>query len=142
MSLLLTQRPAGLSQRQACQVLASPRSSVQREQRRRAFCGPRRLPATSRRYCRQPRQLSELERRQALQVLHSETFQDQPPARVYHTLLGQGRYLCSISTFYRLLRRHGQAGERRWQRPPERVNLFGTTEEKVKFFFLFSVSGS
>ncbi len=119
MNLLLAQRPASLSQRLACRVLAFPRSSVQREQRRQTFCGPPRPPVTSRRYCRQPRQLSEWERRQALQVLHSETFQDQPPAKVYHTLLDQGRYLCSISTFYRLLRRHGQAGERRWQRPPQ-----------------------
>jgi putative transposase len=43
-------------------------------------------------------------------VLHSQRFVDLAPAQVWATLLDEGIYLGSISTFYRLLR---QAGESR-----------------------------
>ena len=62
----------------------------------------------------QPRALSAVERQQVLEVLHDpERFWDAAPASVYATLLDEGSYLCSISTMYRLLREHGETGDRR-----------------------------
>ena len=48
---------------------------------------PRRPPA---------RALSEQERGQVLELLHSERFVDCSPAQVYATLLDEGRYLASV----------------------------------------------
>jgi transposase InsO family protein len=48
-----------------------------------------------------------------LEVLHAERFWDTAPASVYATLLDEGSYLCSTSTMYRLLRQHGETGDRR-----------------------------
>jgi hypothetical protein len=45
--------------------------------------------------------------------LHQERFWDAAPATVYATLLDEGSYLCSVSTMYRLLRAHGETGDRR-----------------------------
>jgi putative transposase len=50
-----------------------------------------------------PRALSEQERAEVLTVLHEERFMDLAPAEVYATLLDENRYLCSISTMYRIL---------------------------------------
>jgi putative transposase len=46
-------------------------------------------------------------------VLHAERFWDQAPTSVYATLLDEGVYLASIATMYRLLRAHGETGDRR-----------------------------
>ena len=48
-----------------------------------------------------------------LAELHSERFVDTSPTEVWATLLDEGRYLGSISTFYRLLRQAGESRERR-----------------------------
>jgi putative transposase len=50
-----------------------------------------------------------------LDVLHSERFCDASPAQVYFTLLDEGVYLASESTYYRLLRSRGEVHERRRQ---------------------------
>ena len=63
----------------------------------------------------QPRALSESERAAILDELHSERFVDMSPTEVWATLLDEGRYLGSISTFYRLLRQAGESRERRRQ---------------------------
>ena len=64
---------------------------------------------------RQPRALGEAERRQVLDVLHSERFVDKPPAAVYAALLDEGTYHCSIRTMYRILHDHQEVRERRNQ---------------------------
>ena len=46
-------------------------------------------------------------------MLHDERFCDLAPASVYARLLDEGRYLCSVSTMYRLLRARGETGDRR-----------------------------
>ncbi len=46
-------------------------------------------------------------------MLCEDRFGDLAPAQVYATLLDEGRYLCSISTMYRILREHDLARERR-----------------------------
>jgi putative transposase len=67
--------------------------------------------------CRPPsvRALTVAERTQVLQVLHEPRFVDLAPREIYATLLDENRYLCSISTMYRLLRWAGELRERRAQ---------------------------
>ncbi len=64
----------------------------------------------------QPRALTDEERRALLEVLHSERFCDVAPAEVWATLIDEGTYLASVATMYRVLRAHGETGERRRQR--------------------------
>lgn len=60
-----------------------------------------------------PRSLSAEERERVLLVLHEERFVDKAPREIFATLLDEGRYLCSISTMYRILREHEEVRERR-----------------------------
>ena len=63
----------------------------------------------------QPRALAPAERAAILAALHAERFADTAPAEVWATLLDEGTYLGSLSTFYRLLRQAGETRERRPQ---------------------------
>jgi putative transposase len=56
-----------------------------------------------------------VEHQQALAVLHERRFADRAPGQVYAALLDEGRYLCSVSTMYRLLAGAGEGRERRAQ---------------------------
>jgi putative transposase len=60
--------------------------------------------------------LREAERQEVLTLLRAEEFCDLAPAQVWARLLDDGRYLCSISTMYRLLANAGENRERRRQR--------------------------
>ena len=62
------------------------------------------------------RALSEIERQEVLDLLHSERFVDQAPAQVAAALLDEGRYLCSVRTMYRILDANQEVRERRNQR--------------------------
>jgi putative transposase len=64
---------------------------------------------------RPPLALSASEEQNVLAVLNSERFVDVAPAEAYARLLGEGSYLCSPRTMYRVLERHGQVRERRDQ---------------------------
>jgi putative transposase len=57
--------------------------------------------------------LSEPERQEVLDLLHSDQFRDLPPTQVYPILLDEGRYLCSVRTMYRLLAQQNEVHERR-----------------------------
>jgi len=61
------------------------------------------------------RALSEQEEKEVLGCLNSERFVDKSPAEVYATNLDEGNYQCSLSTMYRILRKHKQVRERRNQ---------------------------
>jgi putative transposase len=81
-----------------------------------------------------PRSLSEPERQQVLDVLHSEPFADKAPAEVYAALLDRGQYLCSIRTMYRILDDEHEVRERRDQlRHPtyQRPQLVATAPNQV-----------
>jgi putative transposase len=63
----------------------------------------------------QPRALPAAEREAILDVLHSSRFADLAPDEVWATLLDEGIYLGSVSTYYRVLREAGESRERRRQ---------------------------
>jgi putative transposase len=112
----------------ACRSLSVSRATLYRRRRP----GPP-LPAATPRP-KPPRALSHQERRQILDVLHSQPFADQAPAEVYAALLDQGRYLCSIRTMYRILDDQQEVRERRDQlRHPtyQKPQLVATTPRQV-----------
>ena len=97
----------------ACFVIGASRAGYYRRHRLRPAPGrPAPIPHRQR---PQPRALSAQERRAILDVLHSDRFVDMFPAEVWATLLDEGVYLGSPSTFYRLLRHAGEVRERRAQ---------------------------
>jgi putative transposase len=104
MSAVIEQRPEHLPLTAACYALQVHRSAVYH--RARPNIANRSISA-SRKKAKQPRALSRPERQQILDVLHSESFCDQPPAQVFQKLLEQDTYLCSVSTMHRLLRKSG-----------------------------------
>jgi len=120
MSLILNSPlPAGISERKACDVLAICRNTLRAIRQRFQFCGPVSRLRRQRKEAPQPRALSDAERQHVRAVLNRDEYHDQPPAQVFHSLLQQGVYLCSISTMHRLIQADGLNGERRPQRPPQ-----------------------
>lgn len=99
--------------RAACEAAGVSRAGYYR--RHRHSPPPARPEPIAHRQRRQPRALSPTERQAILEVLHSDRFADQAPAEVWATLLDEGVYLGSESTFYRLLRQAGEVRERRRQ---------------------------
>lgn len=93
----------------ACRGVGVPRATLYRRRRPKPL-----LPAAPSRP-KPRRALSEAERQQVLDVLHSEPFADKAPAEVYAALLDQGQYFCSIRTMYRILHEHQEVRERRDQ---------------------------
>src|SRR3954452_14272946 len=85
-------------------------------------------------------------------MLRLQRLVDQGPAAIWPTLLDEGGYLCSESTMYRLLRRHGEVRERRRQatHPPRKkpeleaaapnrvwswdVTVLPGPEKRIKYF--------
>ncbi len=97
---------------EACRVLALPRASYYRHhQRRDSEQDASRSEGRRRRTS--PRKLTEPERQEVLDLLHSERFVDMAPPQVVATLLDEGEYLCSTRTMYRLLEERGENQERR-----------------------------
>lgn len=89
-------------------------------------------------------QLSQAERSVILETLDSERFADLAPAQVYAQLLDEGRYLCSVSTMYRLLRANGEVRERRrLARHPEyhKPELLATGPREVFSWDITKVRG-
>ena len=95
-----------LGLRGACEVIGVSQAGYRRH--RQSPAPPRPEPSRiAHRQRHQPRALSTAEQQTILQVLHSDRFADLAPAEVWATLLDEGVYLGSESTFYRLLRRAG-----------------------------------
>ena len=99
--------------RAACDAVGVPQATWYRRHRQSP---PRPRPAPiPHRDRAQPRALTEAERQAILTELHSDRFADLSPTEVWATLLDEGRYLGSTSTFYRLLRQASGTRERRRQ---------------------------
>jgi putative transposase len=97
----------------AARAVGAARATIYRRRR-----PPPRRPATTR-----PAPVNRLapeEREAGLALLHAPEFLDLSPWTLYAHLLDQGRYVCSVSTFYRLLGEHGEVRERRDQLRHER----------------------
>jgi putative transposase len=92
----------------ACRIVGRSRATHYRRQL------PPRPPSTTPRPA-PPNKLTDGEMDLILDVLRSPRFVDLSPAQVFHILLDEGRYLASVSTYYRLLRAHGEVRERRRQ---------------------------
>ncbi|WP_370107154.1 hypothetical protein [Streptacidiphilus sp. BW17] len=73
---------------------------------------PVRAPRTPR---VQPAELTAEERDAVLELMNSAEYAELPPAQIWARELDTGRYHCSVSTMYRILRERGQSGERRRQ---------------------------
>jgi len=99
--------------RAACEVLGAAQAGYYR--RHRQSPPPQRPDPIPHRDRHQPRALTEAERHAILDQLHSDRFVDVSPTEVWATLLDEGVYLGSISTFYRLLGQAGESRERRRQ---------------------------
>jgi len=99
--------------RAACAAVGAPQASYYR--RHRASPPPPRPVPVPHAGRVQPRALSHAERQGILSALHCERFADLAPAEVWATLLDEGTYLGSVSTFYRVLRQAGESKERRRQ---------------------------
>lgn len=93
----------------ACKAFGISRAGLYR---RRAISA---APRLVKKRCAPPRALSEPEKQDVLETLHSERFQDMAPHEVYATLLDEERYLCSIRTMYRILEENAEVKERRNQ---------------------------
>ena len=99
----------------ACAAMGLWRGAPARHQsraHRRALVGP---PAPRAPRPRPPLALDADERQALLATLNSERFADTAPAAVHATLLGEGTYLGSVRTMYRLLASCGGTPERRNQ---------------------------
>ena len=97
-----------LGTRAACAAVGRPRATHYRRQAPPAQRTTTPRPAP-------PNKLTDEEMGRILDVLRSPRFVDLSPAQVFHVLLDEGRYLASVSSFYRLLRANGEVRERRRQ---------------------------
>jgi putative transposase len=98
------------SVRAACRAAGRPQANHYRRHRQTP------APARASRPRRtQPRALAPAERDGVRALLNSPGFVDKAPGTVYHELLDEGTYVASVSTMYRVLREHGEVGERRRQ---------------------------
>lgn len=121
MNVVIEQRPERLPFATACRALGLNRGSVYARSKRSAqgedqaeHCKRR-----SRVSALQPRALSAQERQVVIDIMQSDEHVDQPPAQVYHKLLQEKQYYCSIRTMHRIMGSLGQNGERRNQRPAQ-----------------------
>jgi putative transposase len=96
------------STKRACLLLGKSRATHYRRQRPKTTAprAPRPTPANK---------LTPVERAAVLATLNHDSFVDKSVAQVWATLLDEGRYLCSESTMYRILREAGGSRERRRQ---------------------------
>ena len=108
----ITELGQKITMKRACDVLAYPRSSYYRQEQVKVVVddGEERTRQPS------PRALGEEERATVRDTLNSDRFVDCSPRQVYGTLLDEGKYLCSVSTMYRILDANNEVRERRDQK--------------------------
>jgi putative transposase len=104
---LVAEIAPGIGTAAACRALDVSRAPVYRRAASATLAPPK--PAHS------ARALSPIERQQVLTTLSSPEHADLAVREVYASCLDQGRYLCSISTMYRILASNGTVRERRDQ---------------------------
>jgi hypothetical protein len=95
----ITELAPAIGVRAACDAAGAAQAGYYRRNRRSAAL-PRPAPVPHRDRA-QPRALTLAEQQAILHQLHSDRFADMAPAEVWATLLDEGVYLGSVSTFYR-----------------------------------------
>ncbi len=104
----MTELADAIGARAACTVLGISRATMYRR------AAPVPTPPLQRTR-RSPRRSSDAKRQTLLDTAHSERFADAGVRQIYGTLLDEGLYRASISTWYRVLRAAGETRERRRQ---------------------------
>ena len=84
----------------ACRLTGRSRATHYRALKPPAPRGPRTIPV-------QPSALTAEERAVVMELMNSPEYAELPPAQIWARELDAGRYHCSISTMYRILREHG-----------------------------------
>ena len=103
-------RACGVSKRASAALTGLARATATRRAKAAAaptpavVAGPRAEPANK---------LTDTERRTVEELLTGDQFVDLAPLQVYAQLLDEGRYVCSVSTMYRILAENKQVKERR-----------------------------
>ena len=97
-----------LGTKAACAAAGRARATHYRHRKPGRTTSPKSRPAPA-------NKLADAEVDDILTVLRSPRFVDCSPAQVYFTLLDEGVYLASESSFYRILRSHDEVRERRRQ---------------------------
>lgn len=122
---------------QACAALGVARAGLYRQRRPRGVGQARSRPTPA-------RALSPVERQSVLDVLHEERFADLAPPQVYAELLGEGQFLCSIRTMYRILEAKQEVKERRAIRrhpPAAKPSLVATAPNQVWTWDISKLAG-
>ena len=99
---------AAIPTREAAVLAGAPRATATRKANHRVTM--MRVPAPA-----PANKIGAGERTRILATLNLDQFVDLAPIQVYAQLLDEGTYLCSISTFYRVLNENKQVAERRRQ---------------------------
>jgi putative transposase len=100
-----------------CNTLVLARSRYYRYQQRHVDTAIVQKPVEKPARKPHPRALTPVEETAVRRILNSDRFQDMSPYEVYGTLLDEdGRYLCSVRTMYRILKKYGEATPRGRQR--------------------------
>jgi putative transposase len=99
----------GVSQREACRSTNTSRASWNRWHKKASLSQPFHIVRSG----RQPHALAADEQTAVLAICNSERFCNSAPRAIVATLLDEGHYLASASTFYRILRTHELTRERR-----------------------------
>ncbi len=105
---------AGARQSRACAVLGLACRTLRRWRSADTLVDKRK--GAERRSC--PQALSEQQKQELLAACNRPEYQSLPPSQSVPRLADRGIYLASESTFYRVLREHGQANRRGRARPP------------------------
>jgi putative transposase len=67
-----------------------------------------------------PNKLSVIERQKVIEIVNKPIFSSLPPSQIVPILADKGEYLCSESTFYRILRAEGMQHHRGLSKPPQK----------------------
>jgi len=108
---------AGARQSKACAVLGLTCRTLRRWRAADSLIDRRK--GASRKPCRHA--LTAGEKEDILAACNSPEYQSLPPSQIVPRLADKGLYLASESTFYRVLREHGQANRRGRAQPPRTV---------------------
>lgn len=108
-TITIANRESDIAVDALCKALEIPRATYYRYQHHEG----QKIAA-----CRKPPKnaLSEDERQQVLDMLHSERFVDKTPYEAFNALIDDDEYYCSTRTMYRVLKEQGETLTRRLQR--------------------------